>query len=478
MAYWRSAQVPPATTSGQVGRLNSRGSQLAEERKKWGAPSSKTDSFFRSATSLDTPQPVSRERPTLKGMDARAVAPVRNQLGKAALIRSVDFSPAGAPSSETVVPERQRARTLPGSAPPPPPAIELEEIEAGPPIRDDARELITEPAGPRESVSQDSGPAGPRDSGPAGPRDSGPAGPRDGGSSQLTERLSGLREQRGAERGGFYSFRPNETPTETDLIEAVSIPRAPRLPRIDGVSPASWSSPASPTEVPFELEPLSSKEAHASKEAHVFSEKYAQRAGDLYRRGGNGSSEGAVPVRRSTPADFKRQSSRPAGRTNSSTNDGSQRASGAQSPSPTRSSLGPTAAARLTSVRPRVFFAAHLRTQAKDWLKTGSLSLPGCSSPRHARAFQRALLLAMLHEPGWAALPLGLQQRAGWLFCEAWEIESEAGRSGRELDDLLTVLSLPCSAESRNNLMLVVSSIVQEPGPPRTRSRSEAPPSS
>ncbi len=132
--------------------------------------------------------------------------------------------------------------------------------------------------------------------------------------------------------------------------------------------------------------------------------------------------------------------------------------------------------ARPSDAPPRIYFSPHVRRQANDWAETGSLSIPGCSSPRHARALQRALLLALLTEPGWDSLPQGLRQRAGWLFNEGWESNSSEGRAFREIDDLATMLSLDASSQSRLTLSRAVAAAI----PPGQRSRrtSELPPSS
>ena len=123
---------------------------------------------------------------------------------------------------------------------------------------------------------------------------------------------------------------------------------------------------------------------------------------------------------------------------------------------------------------PRIFFASHVRSQANDWAQTGALSLPGCSSPRHARALQRALLLALLHEPGWECIPQGLQHRAGWLFCDGWESNSD-GHASREIDDLATVLGLPAGKDSRRLLSLAIAGVLPE-GLSVRRAPSSAPP--
>lgn len=124
---------------------------------------------------------------------------------------------------------------------------------------------------------------------------------------------------------------------------------------------------------------------------------------------------------------------------------------------------------------PPVYFAPHVRAQAGQWAQTGSLSLPGCSSPRHARALQRALLLALLHEPGWFELPQGLRQRAGWLFCDGWESAAGSAHPFREIDDLAAVLGLPCSRDTRHSLSKSIASKMPDDFASR-RSPSSAPP--
>ncbi len=132
--------------------------------------------------------------------------------------------------------------------------------------------------------------------------------------------------------------------------------------------------------------------------------------------------------------------------------------------------------ARPSDAPPRIYFSPHVRRQANDWAETGSLSIPGCSSPRHARALQRALLLALLTEPGWDSLPQGLRQRAGWLFNEGWESNSSEGRAFREIDDLATMLSLDASPQSRATLSRAVLAVI--PQGQRSRRTSDLPPSS
>lgn len=120
---------------------------------------------------------------------------------------------------------------------------------------------------------------------------------------------------------------------------------------------------------------------------------------------------------------------------------------------------------------PRLYFSPHVRQQAGEWAATGSLSLPGCSSPRHARAVQRALLLALLTEPGWHNLPQGLRQRAGWLFCLDWDTSPAVGHPFREADDLATVLSMPATEESRGLLRDAVAAVL-----PAFAARASRPP--
>lgn len=113
-------------------------------------------------------------------------------------------------------------------------------------------------------------------------------------------------------------------------------------------------------------------------------------------------------------------------------------------------------------VPPRIYFSPHVRKQASEWARTGSLSLPGCSSPRHARAVQRALLLALLTEPGWEHIPEGLRQRAGWLFCKEWDAATEQAHPYCEVDDLAAVMSLPIGDESRFLLSRTVAAYLPE----------------
>lgn len=109
-------------------------------------------------------------------------------------------------------------------------------------------------------------------------------------------------------------------------------------------------------------------------------------------------------------------------------------------------------------------FPSHIREQAEDWLKSGSLSLPNCSSPRHARAMQRALLLALLDRPGYHRLPLGLQQRVGWLLSPGWERQT-TGSVASEASDLLTVLCVAAGAASMQAMMSALRQLIPDPLP-------------
>lgn len=93
-----------------------------------------------------------------------------------------------------------------------------------------------------------------------------------------------------------------------------------------------------------------------------------------------------------------------------------------------------------------VFVPPLLRRLADEWRQTGTLRLPETSSPRHARALQRALLLGMIQGNDYASLPEGLQQRAAWMFREGWG----QGKKERDADDLCFVLGLPQGPESRD----------------------------
>jgi hypothetical protein len=128
-------------------------------------------------------------------------------------------------------------------------------------------------------------------------------------------------------------------------------------------------------------------------------------------------------------------------------------------------------AAPLSSRSARLYFAPHLRIQARSWLESGSFSLPGVTSPRHSRALQRALLLSMLHEPGWGELPDGLKQRAALLFCEGWESSAAAAHPFREIDDLATVLGIACTKDARSQLAYSVTAHLPRNLPRRASSR-------
>lgn len=130
-----------------------------------------------------------------------------------------------------------------------------------------------------------------------------------------------------------------------------------------------------------------------------------------------------------------------------------------------RSSAPPSAAGLgVPGLGPRILFPERIREQADGWLSSGSLSLPNCKSPKHARATQRALLLALLAEPGYDALPLGFRQRIGWLFSGGWE-NAAGGSSFDELSDLMTVLGIPAGAEAKARLLLSVQALVPNPLP-------------
>jgi len=114
--------------------------------------------------------------------------------------------------------------------------------------------------------------------------------------------------------------------------------------------------------------------------------------------------------------------------------------------------------------RPVLQFPDHIREQAAGWLRSGSLSLPNCSSPRHARAMQRALLLALLERPGYERLPLGLKQRVGWLLSPGWERQT-TGSVASEASDLMTVLCLASGPSSLQGLMSALRQLIPNPLP-------------
>lgn len=239
---------------------------------------------------------------------------------------------------------------------------------------------------------------------------------------------------------GFYSVRPPRH-------SGVEIPRAPRVPTDLGAFqdhtqtyPAQRSRRASPASAPS-IPPSTGER-----------------------------SDSAYPetIRTPPPADADMPSERP--RRQSSTPPPPMQEARTLAPPPPDL----TGERRSSYPAPRLYFAPHVRGQANEWARTGSLSLPGCSSPRHARALQRALLLALLHEPGWDAIPQGLRQRAGWLFCEGWESNSK-GHALRELDDLATVLGLSAGADSRRTLSLAISGVFPGPPPARPFSSSKPP---
>jgi hypothetical protein len=131
-----------------------------------------------------------------------------------------------------------------------------------------------------------------------------------------------------------------------------------------------------------------------------------------------------------------------------------------------------------SGVAPRIYVALALRRQAACWLESGSLELPSSVSPRHARAKQRALLVALLMEPGFDALPLGMQQRAAWLFRPGWA----EGDGQRDIDDLAAVLGVEVGPDSRDALARAVDYALPEglavPPSSQRSSASRAPSSS
>lgn len=122
----------------------------------------------------------------------------------------------------------------------------------------------------------------------------------------------------------------------------------------------------------------------------------------------------------------------------------------------------------------RVLIGPTLRRQADTWLLSGSLELPTTASPRHARAKQRALLVALLMEPGFDNLPLGLQQRASWLLRGGWG----AGPGERDVDDCLTCLGIEATPSTRRHLIEALEPCVPEVDLPPPSSRNSQAPSS
>jgi hypothetical protein len=231
---------------------------------------------------------------------------------------------------------------------------------------------------------------------------------------------------------GYYSLRPSQ-------MEAVRIPRAPRVPELD-LEEADEAPPYRP--------PGSSRPSSMITEFDGLGPSPSQ-APETIRT----PPPSLVPRRRriSTPPPAMQESVIP----------------GLPEEEDER---------RFDSMPPTLYFAPHVRAQANQWAETGSLSLPGCSSPRHARALQRALLLALLHEPGWFGIPQGLRQRAGWLFCDGWESAAGNAHPFREIDDLAAVLGLPCTPESRRMLSTSISRSMPNDFSTR-RSPSSRPPS-
>ncbi len=235
---------------------------------------------------------------------------------------------------------------------------------------------------------------------------------------------------------GFYSIRPPRH-------SSIEIPRAPRVPRdLGGFEEHTQTVPV----------------ARGRQRAPSVPPSSRVRTDSTYPE-----------TIRTPPPDAEIPSQRPKGRS-SSPPPPMQEAPTLAPPPPDLE--GPR---RSSYPAPRIYFAPHVRSQASDWARTGSLSLPGCSSPRHARALQRALLLALLHDPGYHAIPQGLRQRAGWLFCEGWESGS-TGHPLRELDDLATVLGLPAGGDSRKVLTMAIAGVLPRGSSNRPRRPSSAPP--
>ncbi len=356
---------------------------------------------------------------------------------------SVDRTPANRDRASTPMPEsreRPTARGLdvrpkgrPEEVPTePPPARRVSRtadwLETLTSSREQKRESITERAAPPEEsgVSPAEMPEPPRfDSA------------RPAGRYSSTSGAPSTRSP--SESMGYYSMRETGS-------ERVSIPPAPRVPDFDRESTATSGRAASHSSAP----------------------RYS-------------SAPQTIPSRAARPSMDPPDSQAPSFRAPGSRTPSSQapRHLSSPPPPPLQAAPAPPQAAskgdtrpglpseRPSAAPPRVYFAPHVRKQAHDWLRTGSLSLPGCPSPRHARALQRALLLAMLHEPGYQALPVGLQQRAGWLFVDGWESSAGASHPFREIDDLASVLGLPVNADSRRGLSMAVGALV--PGPTSSR---------
>lgn len=241
----------------------------------------------------------------------------------------------------------------------------------------------------------------------------------------LDEAAEGLKTDSDPVSTGYYSLRSSP--------DDVVIPPAPRVPTLDLDS----------------IEAIHTTTSFSSAKA----------------RGGPSSQspEGRAAQTIRTPAP---------GRTSSFAPPGAQRG-GEPERADRFTSAPPSSGDSPQSRRTRLYLAPHLRMQADRWLSTGSLSLPGCSSDRHSRALQRALLLAMLHQPGWAMLPEELKQRVQRLFCDGWESSAGVAHPFREIDDLATVLGIACTREARAEIAQAINGHLPATFP---RGRTSRPP--
>lgn len=266
---------------------------------------------------------------------------------------------------------------------------------------------------------------------------------------------------------GYYSLSPEHA-------DEVHIPKAPRVPSLDLHPLPGTDEPNSESDRDTAVTPMEMfDKGHIARSrsdvpgAVLRPSPLPTRPSWLPRNEGEFAEDEAPPYRRSTGPFAAHVSDSPRALRAASEESGSAAAHHTQMQE----------ARQLPSVPPRLYFSPHVRQQANEWSRTGSLSLPGCSSPRHARAVQRALLLALLTEPGWHNLPQGLRQRAGWLFCINWDQSSAQGHPYREVDDLATVLSMPTSEESRELLRGAISAALPPAAvrisrpPPRRSSR-------
>jgi hypothetical protein len=91
-----------------------------------------------------------------------------------------------------------------------------------------------------------------------------------------------------------------------------------------------------------------------------------------------------------------------------------------------------------------------LRDAAERWRRTGSFPLPAQASSRHARAWQRAMLAALMRArtEEW---PATLIQRAAWLFRGGWDSDPV------EFDSCLALLDLPNTPQIRAAMLALIS---------------------